>query len=60
MQASRIEIVEKVLEVLRDATEDPGAELIRIGNALAEVGEALKGRSVKECQGIMTAVEQLV
>ncbi len=56
----KTEIMEKCLDVLQKECEDPAEELIKTGNALVGIGNALKGMSLAEARATIMAVSQLV
>ena len=59
IKLNKSETVQKIVEVLDTATNDPADELIKMGEVLIEVGKALKGRSGHEARGIITAVQAI-
>lgn len=59
IKLNKAETVQKIVEVLDAATNDPADELIQMGEVLIEVGKALKGRSGREARGIITAVRAI-
>ena len=56
---NRVDLLNKVNEILRRNTNDPADELIRTGKALQEIGEALKGIPAAEARAVLTAVGNL-
>jgi hypothetical protein len=56
----KTEIVENCLEVLQKECDDPAEELIKTGNALVGIGNALKGMSLADARATIMAVKQLV
>lgn len=57
--AQRIEVVNKVREVLEDCTEDPAVELRKFGEAIVKIADALKGLSLADAKNVMRAVATL-
>lgn len=53
------ELAQKVLEIVRSASDDPSEQLIKEGQALVSIGKALAGQSRQDCIKIMQSVEAL-
>ena len=57
---NRADLVAKVVSIVRSETNDPAAELVRLGIALQRVGEALQGVTAAEARAVLEAVAKLV
>lgn len=56
---NRVELLHKLMEIVRSCTNDPADELIALGNALTEAGAVLKGRSAADQRAIIIALQVL-
>ena len=56
---TKIEVIKQVREILAQRCEDPSDAMIKQGQALVEIGRALKGMSLSEAKAIINAVDQL-
>jgi hypothetical protein len=56
---NRVELLNKLMEIVRSYTNDPADELIALGNALAEAGAVLKGHSAADQRAIIIALQVL-
>ena len=59
VKVSRAALVRTVVDVMDKATINPAEELIACGEALAEIGRALRGLSVQEAKAVMRAAFEL-
>lgn len=55
----KTEIIEKCMEILQRECDDPAQELIKMGNALVGIGNAVKGLSIVEARATIQAAAQL-
>jgi hypothetical protein len=56
---NRVELLNKLMEIVRSYSNDPADELIALGKALAEAGAVLKGRSAADQRAIIIALQVL-
>jgi hypothetical protein len=56
---NRVELLNKLMEIVRSCTTDPADELIALGNALVEAGAVLKGHSVADQRATIIALQVL-
>ena len=56
---NRLEVVNKIREIIDADTEDPAEELVKMGEVLIKIGKALKGLSVEESRKVLRAVTVL-
>ena len=56
---NRLEVVNKIREIIDADTEDPAEELVKMGETLVKIGKALKGLSVEESRKVLRAVTVL-
>lgn len=56
---TKIELLKTIHEILSDCCEDPADAMIKQGQALVQIGKALKGLSLSEARATMQAVSQL-
>jgi hypothetical protein len=56
---TKIQIVKRVKEILDACCEDPSEAMIKEGQALVDIGKALKGLSIAEARATIEAVAQL-
>jgi|GEM_PF-6358606 len=56
---NRVELMHKLDEIIRTATNDPVEEIAALGKALTEIAKALKGQSPAEVKAILSAVQAL-
>lgn len=56
VRLSRMELLDKLSEIVNASTNDPAEDLIAIGQALQKIGEALRGQSLPDARAIITAV----
>lgn len=56
---NRLELIRKIEEVINENADHPAQELIDMGVALQAIGEALRDKTVVECQQIIQAVRAL-
>ena len=59
MKSQQLQTVELIREILQEETDEPAAELIKIGTALIRIGEALRGLPLSEARKIIKAVDIL-
>lgn len=52
----KLEIVEKVRQILKSHCEDPADQIIKEGETLVAIGKALKGLGLHEARAVMRAV----
>ena len=57
---NKIEVVEKINEVLDDHCERPSAELRRLGEAMIKIADALEDQPILEARAIMQSVAALL
>ncbi len=55
VKTSRADLLAKVAEVLKKNTSNPAEELIALGMALTQIGEALKGCSSTDAKQVLKA-----
>lgn len=53
---SRLEMVERIKEIIRQATNDLAEELITLGASLVKIGETLRGQSIADSRRILKSV----
>ena len=53
---TNVELINKLSEIIEANSESPVDEIRTIGQALIEIADALKGKTVGECRKIMQAV----
>ena len=56
---NRLEVVNKIREIIDADTDDPAEELVKMGEVLVKIGQALKGLSVEESRKVLRAVTVL-
>ena len=56
---NRLEVVNKIREIIDADTEDPAEELVQMGEVLVKIGKSLKGLSVEESRKVLRAVTVL-
>ena len=56
---TKLEVIQHVREILAEHCEDPSDALIKEGQAVMEIGKALKGMSLAEARATLNAVAQL-
>jgi len=56
VKINRVELVQKVREIIGEHTNDPAEEMIALGTAMVEIGKALRGRSLPDQRAIIAAV----
>jgi hypothetical protein len=56
---NKLEVIDKIKEILRNHCEDPAEEIMKMGTAMTEIGKALKGKSYAESRAIIDSVQLL-
>ena len=56
---NKLELVEKVRQILDSSYEDPAEQIIKEGEALAQIGYALKGLNIHDARAAIKAVAVL-
>jgi hypothetical protein len=56
---NRVELLNKLMEIVRSCANDPADDLIALGNALIEAGAVLKDRSAADQRAIIIALQVL-
>ena len=56
---NRLEVVNKIREIIDADTDDPAEELVKMGEVLIKIGQALQGLSVEESRKVLRAVTVL-
>lgn len=59
IQPNRKELFDIVVDIIDSHTIDPAMELIQLGEALKQIGEAIKDSSIPEAQAIIRAAAEL-
>jgi hypothetical protein len=58
-RVNRVELVNRVNEIIQSSTRDPAKDLQAIGQAMVEMGKALEGLPASEARAVLRAVMEL-
>ena len=56
---NRLEVVNKIREIIDADTDDPAEELVKMGEVLIKIGKSLQGLSIEEARKVLRAVTVL-
>ena len=56
---TKLEVLEKVRQILHDRCDDPSAQIIAEGESLVAIGNALKGLDLHEARAVIQAAHDL-
>jgi hypothetical protein len=59
VKLNRMELVNKIREIIGAHSNDPAEEMIALGTAILQIGQALKGQSPADAKAILAAVQAL-
>ena len=56
---NKLEVVNKIREIIDADTDDPAEELVKMGEVLIKIGKSLQGLSIEEARKVLRAVTVL-
>ena len=56
---NRLEVINKIREIIDADTDDPAEELVKMGEVLIKIGKSLQGLSIEEARKVLRAVTVL-
>ena len=56
---NRLEVINKIREIIDADTDDPAEELVKMGEVLVKIGKSLQGLSIEEARKVLRAVTVL-